>query len=189
MSLGRQSRWLTDVACSRIGASSPARTNAPSTWMNSYRRHRSSGRRIEPSSALGHCQSVLTSTRFGECRLGSDSPASALILVGSFSVDSGYCAVSRQLRRAPTPDLHADTGLCGPAGMTCSTGHKLENRHAFGGAADVTSSVMTLKPASVHGPNEVTIATSVASHPRAIKMRPIRGSLRRASNVYQRPPR
>jgi len=34
------------------------------------------------------------------------------------------------------------------------------------GAAEVTSSVITLKPASVHGPNEVTIATSVASRPR-----------------------
>jgi len=30
----------------------------------------------------------------------------------------------------------------------------------------VTSRVITLKPASVHGPNEVTIATSVASRPR-----------------------
>jgi len=29
----------------------------------------------------------------------------------------------------------------------------------------VTSSVITLKRASVHGPNEVTIAASVASHP------------------------
>ena len=43
--------------------------------------------------------------------------------------------------------------------------------------------------ASVHGPNDVTIATSVASRPRAIKMRPMRGLLWRASNVYQRPPR
>ena len=54
---------------------------------------------------------------------------------------------------------------------------------------DVTFRVMTLKPASVHGPNEVTIATSVASRPRAIRMRPMRGLLWRASNVYQRPPR
>src|SRR5258707_11018933 len=57
------------------------------------------------------------------------------------------------------------------------------------GAADVTSSVITLKPASVQGPNEVTIATSVASRPRAIRMRPMRGTLFRGSKVYQRPPR
>ena len=38
-----------------------------------------------------------------------------------------------------------------------------------------TSSVKTLKLARLHGPNEVTIATSVASRPRAIKMRPMRG--------------
>jgi hypothetical protein len=61
--------------------------------------------------------------------------------------------------------------------------------HAFAGPADVTSSVITLKPASVHRPNEVTIATSVASRPRAIRMRPMRGLLWRASNVYQPPPR
>jgi hypothetical protein len=53
--------------------------------------------------------------------------------------------------------------------------------------ACVTSSVMTLKLARVHNPKEVTIATSVASRPRAIKMRPTRGVLCRASNVYQRP--
>ena len=62
-------------------------------------------------------------------------------------------------------------------------------RHGLAGAADVTSLVITLKLASVHGPNEVSIATSVASRPRAIKMRPMRGLLWRASNVYQRPPR
>ncbi len=53
----------------------------------------------------------------------------------------------------------------------------------------VTSSVKTRKPASVHGPNDVTIATSVASRPRAIRMRPMRGTLLRGSKVYQRPPR
>src|SRR5215475_15178571 len=57
------------------------------------------------------------------------------------------------------------------------------------GVFERTSSVITLKAASVHGPNEVTIATSVASRPRAIRMRPMRGLLWRASNVYQRPPR
>jgi len=59
-------------------------------------------------------------------------------------------------------------------------------RHRLGGAASVTSWVITLKLDIVHGPNEVTIATSVASRPRAIKIRPMRGSLWRASNVYQR---
>jgi hypothetical protein len=63
------------------------------------------------------------------------------------------------------------------------------DRHGPVDAADVTSSVITLKPASVHGPNEVTIATSVASRPRAIRMRPMRGLLWRASHVYQRSPR
>src|ERR1700680_3465421 len=47
----------------------------------------------------------------------------------------------------------------------------------------------TLKPASVHGPKDVTMATSVASRPRAIRMRPILGLLCRASNGYQRAPR
>ncbi len=50
-------------------------------------------------------------------------------------------------------------------------------RHVLAEAADVASWVITLKLASVHGPNEVTIATSVASRPRAIKMRPMRGLL------------
>ena len=61
--------------------------------------------------------------------------------------------------------------------------------HFAAAGSSVTSSVTTLKPASVQGPNEVTIATSVASRPRAIRMRPMRGVLWRASNVYQRPPR
>ena len=52
-----------------------------------------------------------------------------------------------------------------------------------------TSSVQTVKPDRIDGPNTVEIATSVASRPRAIRMRPIRGMLCRASNVYQRPPR
>ncbi len=55
--------------------------------------------------------------------------------------------------------------------------------------AYLTSSVTTLKDARVHGPNEVTIATSVASRPRAIRIRPIRGWLWRASNVCHCPPR
>ena len=52
-----------------------------------------------------------------------------------------------------------------------------------------TSSVQTLKLTSVLGPNVVVIATSIASRPLAIKIRPIRGALLRGSNVYQCPPR
>lgn len=55
--------------------------------------------------------------------------------------------------------------------------------------ADFTSSVQTLKLTSVLGPNVVLIATSIASRPLAISTRPIRGTLFRASKIYQRPPR
>src|SRR5689334_21820963 len=50
------------------------------------------------------------------------------------------------------------------------------------------SSVHTLKLTSVFGPNVWVIGTSEASRPRAIRMRPIRGTLLRGSNVCQRPP-
>ena len=52
-----------------------------------------------------------------------------------------------------------------------------------------TSSVKTLKLASVLGPNVLLIGTSTASRPRAIRMRPIRGMLLRGSKVCQAPPR
>lgn len=52
-----------------------------------------------------------------------------------------------------------------------------------------TSSVTTLNPASRVMPKLVESATSVASRPRAMRMRPIRGLLWRASKVYQRPSR
>jgi len=52
-----------------------------------------------------------------------------------------------------------------------------------------TSSVQTLKPTSVLGPKVWVIDTSAASRPEAISTRPMRGSLCRASNVYQLPPR
>jgi len=54
---------------------------------------------------------------------------------------------------------------------------KAMTRHGLAETADVTSWVITLKPASVHGPNEVTIAMSVASRPRAIKIPPVRSLL------------
>src|ERR1700724_428180 len=63
------------------------------------------------------------------------------------------------------------------------------NRHRLAEVPNITSSVITLKPARVHGPNEITIATSVASRPRAIRMRPMRGTWLRGSKAYQRPPR
>src|ERR671933_1427910 len=50
-----------------------------------------------------------------------------------------------------------------------------------------TSSVMTSKFANLDGPKLVDSATSVASRPRAMRMRPMRGLLWRASNVYQLP--
>ena len=53
----------------------------------------------------------------------------------------------------------------------------------------LSSSVHTLKPASVVMPKLLLMATSVASRPGAIRMRPMRGLLWRASKVYQRPPR
>ena len=56
------------------------------------------------------------------------------------------------------------------------------------GEGHLTSSVQTVKPARVLGPNVLLIATSVASRPRAMSTRPIRGVLFRASNVCQRPP-
>ena len=50
-----------------------------------------------------------------------------------------------------------------------------------------TSSVCTSNCTSGARPKLVVSAQSVASQPRAMTMRPIRGVLRRASNVYQRP--
>ena len=52
-----------------------------------------------------------------------------------------------------------------------------------------TSSVMILNFTNLVSPNVVVIAQSAASRPRAIKMRPMRGVLWRASKVNQRPPR
>ena len=91
-------------------------------------------------------------------------------------------------RDAQAPELHRggdgkrSRERCVKAGRT--RGH----RHAVS-ATSGTSSVTTLKSASVQGPNEVTIATSVASRPRAIRMRPRRGTLLRGSKICQRPPR
>src|SRR6202045_4337162 len=55
--------------------------------------------------------------------------------------------------------------------------------------AGPASSVQTLKVFKVWGPKEVASGISVASRPRATVMRPMRGMLRRASKVNQRPSR
>ena len=89
----------------------------------------------------------------------------------------------------PSTASRAEEKRIAPATGTRFGAAAVENRHLLVAATDVTSSVIKLKPASMHGPNEVTMATSVASRPRAIRMRPILGLLCRASNVYQQPPR
>ena len=55
-------------------------------------------------------------------------------------------------------------------------------------AAYTSSSVQTLKLTRMFGPKVWVIGTSAASRPWAIRTRPIRGMLLRASKVYQRPP-
>jgi hypothetical protein len=59
--------------------------------------------------------------------------------------------------------------------------------HVDGAVA--SSSVHTRKLSRVFGPNVVAIATSVASRPRAMSTRPMRGTLFRGSNVCHAPPR
>src|SRR5580658_8672775 len=61
-----------------------------------------------------------------------------------------------------------------------------EKRHQLAGPG--ISSVQTLKLSRVLGPNVVAIATSDASRPRAIRMRPILGVLLRGSKMCHRPP-
>src|SRR6516164_1586387 len=87
--------------------------------------------------------------------------------------------------RAPWPPVAGAE----PKALRKAAEERARNRYPLVAGTEVTSSVITLKPASAHGPNEVTMATSVASRPRAIRIRSILGLLCRASNVYQRPPR
>src|ERR1700679_4243858 len=68
------------------------------------------------------------------------------------------------------------------------------NRPAFQAAprtrdSATTSSVTTRKLLSHDTPKDVVIATSAASRPVAIRTRPIRGALLRASKVHHLPPR
>jgi hypothetical protein len=67
--------------------------------------------------------------------------------------------------------MHGRSLLYRSASTACST------RAAAGSSSAVTSSVRTSKRLSVLAPNVVLIATSAASRPRAIRMRPIRGLL------------
>src|SRR5258708_13944202 len=73
-------------------------------------------------------------------------------------------------------------------GFRISVGGDVRDRQETHVVPALTSSVQTVKPASVGGPNVLLIATSVASRPRAMSTRPIRGMLFRGSNVCQCPP-
>ncbi len=61
-------------------------------------------------------------------------------------------------------------------------------QRSLAASCSVISSVHTWNFVKVPGPNEVVSATSVASRPRAIKTRPMRGALCRASSAYHLPP-
>ena len=105
-------------------------------------------------------------------------------------------ACDRCMRAGPSrelPDRGENTPISlrpqGTRRAAAESPASMRERYLAAAAVAATSSVTTLKPASVQGPNDVTMATSVASRPRAIRMRPIRGVLWRASKVYQRPPR
>jgi hypothetical protein len=68
-------------------------------------------------------------------------------------------------------------------------GHMLARWKAISVRRSVTSTVTTLNRVNFVGPKLVEIATSAASRPRAITMRPIRRRLCRGSNVNHRPSR
>jgi hypothetical protein len=108
--------------------------------------------------------------------------------------DDGARTVRRQI---PYPDRHEDKpGHDGKGTICavhdpawCNNARRDSDGPVAGTIAYRTSSVTTWKPASVLGPKIVDSATSVASRPRAIRMRPMRGVLCRASKVCQCPPR
>ena len=87
--------------------------------------------------------------------------------------------------RRPAVLVHGDIKPYRPAVLR----HHPAVADYYSKGAAATSSVTTLKPASLAGPKLVESATSVASRPRAMSTRPIRGALWRASKVYQRPSR
>src|ERR1700736_1820867 len=81
----------------------------------------------------------------------------------------GQCPIPRTAldSGADVADNHLGHGI---PGQTCQNNpprvklRKLSRQYQAmaGASADITSSVVTLKPKSLQGPNEVTIATSVA---------------------------
>src|SRR6185369_4398673 len=62
-------------------------------------------------------------------------------------------------------------------------------QHADAIGQDAISSVRTMKLSRVVGPKVMMSATSAASLPLAMRIRPMRGMLLRGSNVYQPSPR
>jgi ATP-dependent Clp protease ATP-binding subunit ClpB len=87
--------------------------------------------------------------------------------------DHRWPGVRRRYRR---------TGGCGASGNVFELTGGGDRRQPI-------SSVITSKRASSAVPKAVEIAASVASRPRAIRMRPIRGTLLRGSNMCHLPPR
>ncbi len=165
------------------------RGNAPGIIANVLRAAGADGRfRVRPKNAQATYQAAFS--------VASDLRDAAGPAIGTwlFAIGAGLpwasggvisfvCGARSCRRRAPTRE--AGKPLSG-FHSGAATGTDL---HAVAATSGATSSVITLKPTIVHGPNEVTMATSVASRPRAIRMRPMRGVLWRASKVYQRPPR
>src|SRR5579864_8671419 len=86
------------------------------------------------------------------------------------------------------PRPEHDVVLAKPYGLFVAINRGMidrQERHQQSGPT--YSSVQTLKLSSVLGPNVVVMATSEASRPRAIRIRPIRGTLLRGSNICQAP--
>src|SRR2546421_8182731 len=89
--------------------------------------------------------------------------------------------IRQQVQESSAPTvLHC---LCDSNDVGRPTQHSCPARHED--ACGATSSVHTLKPDSVLEPKVLLMATSVASRPRAMSTRPIRGTLFRGSNVCQ----
>src|SRR4051794_10663360 len=109
--------------------------------------------------------------------------------------ETAFPRVKRHVSSATKPVLLPHLAHAKAPGWKLQTG--AQTNVIFGQAAaadnragaDTTSSVMTANLTNSATPKVVEIATSAASRPRAIAIRPIRGWLWRASNVYQRPSR
>ena len=104
------------------------------------------------------------------------------------------CSTARASTRDPTLPRPAGRSECRMPSRTTASKHPIRRVREPDASArtqdqERTSSVTTSKFAKVDRPKLVDSATSVASRPRAMRMRPMRGTLWRASNVYQRPSR